>query len=151
LRKDLGSKADGLLADLYAAFPNGLNCWGIPSGGESVFKFIDPGDVVLLIGALQLQPCPDGVFEFGGIVKVVSRDRLHNTSTFVWTEPRFPLMFFFDAQPMRLPWPVFLRDVGYKPNMDPHGRGVRVNPNRYANLPGGSPVAYLQHILSTYP
>ncbi len=151
-QRDLGTgKGRSLAAALTAQFPDGFNCWGIPSGGQQVFGLLEPNDIVLLIGKIQLEPYPDGVFGYAGRVKIKPNEPLHWTSQYVWTEPRFPLMFFFDALEISLPWPTFLGDVGYRMNMDPHGRGARVNPQRYKGLPGGDPDAYLHHILQQYP
>lgn len=152
LRRDLGTAEGNRIAnELDTRFPRGFNCWAPPSGAESVFDSLNLGDVVLLIGSLQLKPYLDGEFNYAGRVEFKVSEPLHETSRLIWTEARFPLIFFFDSVGIRLPWPVFLRDVGYRSNFDPHGMFYRVNPGRYSTLPGGDPAGYMQHIVSKYP
>jgi len=150
--KDLGP--DGgrrLLNALDSRFPAGFNCWGIPVGGGMVFDRLDVGDIVLFIGKVQLVPYPDGNFEYAGRVKLKWPDPLHWTSQYIWDEARWPYMFFFDAVDISLPWPRFLDDVGYSETLNPRGWFQPVHPNRYRQLPGGSPEAYLQHVVRHHP
>ena len=136
---------------LRSDFPNGFSCWAPPIGAEQVFDSLTPGDIVFLIGSIQLQPFPDGVFEYAGRVKVKSTEHLYETSRYIWTESKFPLLFFFDAIRISLPWPKFLQHVGYSMRTDPHGRFSRVHPKRYVGLPGGDPDSNLQHVVQHYP
>ena len=158
LTKDLGqAEGERFVSRLRAAFPQGFNCWGLPSRARQVFDLLERDDIVLLIGKLQLQPHPDGTllydgaFEYAGQLQVICPDRLHETSRYVWTEPKFPLMFFFEASPIGLPWRVFLQDVGYKATWDPHGHFHPVSGQKNERLPGGDPDSYLQHIMRHYP
>lgn len=149
--QDLGkTKAQLLKTALDRAYPNGFQCWGVPIGAESMFNSLTPGDVVLLIGKIQVEPFPDGEFEYAGVAGLKSTLPLHVTSRFVWTEARFPWMFFLVAEPVQLPWPIFLRDVGYANNFNPHGWALRVHPKRYRTLPGGDARSYYDHIVRNY-
>lgn len=152
LQRDLGVPEGQRFADsLTASFPEGFNCWGVPSGGRQVFNLLEPGDVVLLIGKIQVSPYPDGYFEYSGKVRIKYPEPLHWASEYVWDGPNWPLMYFFEASDTSLPWPVFLKDTGYKPRWNPQGMFFRVNVKRYGLLPGGSPDAYFQHILQNHP
>ena len=152
LQRDLGpQEGQRFASQLASKFPDGFNCWGIPTGGERVFNLLDAGDIVLLIGKIQVQPYPDGLFEYAATVQVKYPDPLHWTSQHVWGEARWPLMFFFGATKIALPWPTFLKDTGYLTTWNPQGMFYRVNPKRYGNLPGGDPDLYLQHIVKHYP
>jgi hypothetical protein len=43
--------SDAVVESLRSDFPLGyVNCWGVPTGGVDIFRRIERGDVVLLIG-----------------------------------------------------------------------------------------------------
>ena len=152
LRTDLGSqRGEQFAADLGRLFPSGFNCWAPPAAADKSIASLEVGDIVLLIGAIQLQPFADGAFDYLGKVRVKSVVPLHETSRYIWTEAKFPWLFFFEATKIKLPWPTFLTQVGYRPNFDPRGLFYRVNPKRYGSLPGGDPDGYARYVMAEYP
>ena len=146
-----GVEAQRLGAILDRSFPNGFNCWGVPSGARGLFHRIQPGDVFLLIGKVQIAPFPDGAFDYAAKIELTWPEPLPATSQQIWGEARWPFVFFFSASRVSLPWPVFLKDVNYRSGWNPQGRFYRVNPFVYGRLPGGDPDGYFQHILKNFP
>jgi len=96
-------------------------------------------------------PYPDGTFEYATRVGLKYPRPLSWTSQYIWGEARWPLLFFFEALDLSLPWPTFLTHVGYSPNCNPGGRLNCVKATRYGMLPGGNPEAYLRYILQNWP
>jgi hypothetical protein len=44
------SSRDAILESLNSNFPSGyMNCWGMPTGGENIFRQLHGGDVALLV------------------------------------------------------------------------------------------------------
>ena len=128
----------------------------MPSGAIDAFHRLAPGDIVFLLGQLQLVPNSvasdefDGLFEYCGevTIKPQPNERLYNTSRYVWTEERFPLMFFFKARRIRLPYQTFLTHLGYKSTYQAPAWFLSASDTACRKLPGGDASAYFQYVLT---
>src|SRR3972149_1615226 len=57
LVQDMGTTpGQHLSRQLRTAFPKGFNCWGVPIGAIDAFRRLAPGDIIFLLGHLQLVP-----------------------------------------------------------------------------------------------
>jgi hypothetical protein len=48
----------------------------------------------------------------------------------LWHDAHYPLIFMFDTVELDLPWPQFLQQLGYAPNLDPRGHFLSVGDER---------------------
>ncbi|MEP0859029.1 HNH endonuclease [Trichocoleus sp. DQ-U1] len=122
-----------LLEELQSKFPSGrFNCWGVPSGANSVIKTLKVGDAMLLIkttgGAGEIPAL--------GIVKVFQKHQMHELSIALWGEAKFPYIFFFDTELISLTWQVFKSHVGYDSKFRPSGNVYRVRSDRLEQVNG---------------
>lgn len=112
-----------MLKQLKANFPSGnFNCWGAPVGASRYMNDLEVGDVVLLI-------------EFAGrnghvpaLCQVVGfwRGEFRALSKALWGNDKFPYIFFFDTERLKLTWEEMLRHFGYASKYNPHGNFLSV-------------------------
>jgi hypothetical protein len=133
---------------ISAAFPDGFNCWGFPSPADRLFNRLQPGDVVVLVGLVQ-KSVGDG--EVRCVCRVVEKSprAFHSSSAVIWGEARYPLMFFFNAVEIDMPWSVFRSHINFRSD-NPWGRVYMLNPRNLHALPGGSADAYFWHLVDVY-
>ena len=122
-----------LLEDLEDKFPSGyFNCWGVPSGANSVIKALNVGDVMLLIKTTG----GSGEIPALGVVKVFQKYEMRELSVALWGEAKFPYIFFFNTKPISLTWQSFKENVGYASNFRPSGNVYRVRSDRFEKFNG---------------
>jgi len=126
-------KYSELFSYLRACFSDGVfNAWGVPSGAKSVIKNLRPGDGVFLVESLSR---PFGVSCFAKVGAYVP-DEYQELSTYLWQSQRFPYIFFFNTEKIKISWPFFASSIGYKPNYNPAGTFNRISDERI-NAAGG--------------
>lgn len=137
------------LASMERSFSHGFNCWGLPAPAASIFSQMEVGDVVALLGGISPSM---GEGEVRCICRIGAKapTEFWQSSQRVWNESKYPLMFFFDAYEVMMPWSRFTKDVGYRGGFDPRGRTYRVRDDRLASLPGGNADDYFTHVVDTY-
>jgi 5-methylcytosine-specific restriction protein A len=130
-----------IIQSVRAAFPDGsFNCWGVPSGADSVVRRLEVGDAVLLV---------ETVGEFGnipvlGIVSAFWKCQLRDLSEALWGESKYPYVFFFNTETIDLTWEQFLNDVGFKENFNPRGKFYSVKDKSLDSFGGVS--KYVDHL-----
>lgn len=123
----------GLLKELEAKFPSGdFNCWGVPSGANSVIRNLNVGDAMLLIKTTR----GSGEIPALGIVEVFQKYQMHELSIALWGEANFPHIFFFETKLISLTWHTFKEDIGYASNFRPSGNVYRVRSDRLEKFNG---------------
>lgn len=90
-----------ILPRLEALFPTGdCNVWGVPAGAEGVFTRVEEGDAVFLVESTG----QGGLVPALAQVKLIWPRPLQGLSEALWGANRFPLVFFFDTEPLALTW-----------------------------------------------
>jgi hypothetical protein len=124
-----------MLKVLKANFPDGkFNCWGVPSGARSVINNLNVGDAVLLVestGNDGRVPALCGVVGFW-------KDELRQLSKALWGNEKFPYIFFFHTEKLKLTWGQMLLHLGYKPNFDPRGKFLSVADSKLDSFGGAA-------------
>jgi 5-methylcytosine-specific restriction enzyme A len=139
---------DRLTRSLTRLFPSGdFNCWGVPSGATTVIQNLSPGDHVLLVESIG----PDGKVPALCRVKHFERSLLPELSYALWGDAKYPLIFFFDTERIKLSWEDLVGHLGYASNFDPRGKFYSVADTRlerFAGLTGLLQLIRAQHGLN---
>jgi hypothetical protein len=135
-----------LIEDVRRAFPKGeFNCWGVPSGAKYVISNLAPGDVVLLVESVHAMGCNvPALCE----VKVFRRIELPDLSAFLWKDPKYPYIFFFNTMRLNLDWLRMIEHLGYAQNFDPRGKFYTIRDDRIANF--GGPEGYVKYLRQNF-
>jgi len=140
------SMKEAWILRLEDEFPSGyFNCWGVPSGAQSVIRTMAEGDAVLFVESVHW---PIGMIPAFGQIKAFFREELPSLSNELWGDPRYPYVFFFDTERLDLSWFEFLEHVGYKENFNPRGMFYRVQDERLDGFGGAS--GYLNYLRKTH-
>jgi hypothetical protein len=130
---------DAVVESLRSDFPLCyVNCWGVPTGGVDMFRRLERGDVVLIIGGAT----PDGLVPAMGEVKACLSGQQPHLSSPLWDDHKYRYVFFFDTEELELTW-VELRDqLNFSPNYNPAGLFMPVRPERLT--PSGGADQYVE-------
>ncbi|XGW00256.1 MAG: hypothetical protein ACAF41_15135 [Leptolyngbya sp. BL-A-14] len=113
-----------VVQQLQSRFPLGsFNCWGVPTGAESIMKNLNVGDAMLFVKTIGGE---HGEIPALGIVKVFVKKQMRELSKVLWGDLGYPYIFFFDTENISLNWTSFKDAVGYKANYRPPGYVSRV-------------------------
>lgn len=129
------TQKETILRDLNSSFPEGLfNCWGVPSGAHTVIKNLAIGDFVLLIETTS------GIGNIPALchIKNYWNLELRDLSQSLWSNHKYPYIFFFNTERITLPWTHFIDHVGYKSNYRPSGNFLSVKQERLSKFGGES-------------
>jgi HNH endonuclease len=118
---------------LKAKFPSGyVNCWGVPTGGGDIYKYLDRGDVVLLVG----KAASDGLVPALCEVKELLSEQEPYLSTALWNDDKYRYIFLFDTEGLDLTWWQLRSELGFSPNYNPGGMFMPVTSERLTPLGG---------------
>lgn len=134
-----------LIARLRREFPGGrFNCWGVPAGATPVIRNLSQGDVVLLVESVHITGAVPALCE----VRVFLAIEYRELSQTLWGDDKYPYVFFFRTERLRLTWVELLEAFGYKSNFDPRGKFYSVGDARLTGH--GGPVAFVSHLRRDY-
>jgi hypothetical protein len=120
----------GPFSSLVPATLDRFQIWGIPNGASQIYERLKPDDWFLLVGALG----DGGGVEYVGKVVHVLHGPQRELSKFLWTEDRFPWVFFLRGEMRHIPWPDFLSRLQYSANYDPRGHVFGIGQDRMKKL-----------------
>jgi hypothetical protein len=131
-----------MLKQLKASFPSGnFNCWGVPAGASTVINNLETGDAVLLVESTGKNGRVPALCQVAGFW----RDELRDLSKALWGDDKFPYIFFFDTQRLKLTWDDMLRHFDYAPKWNPRGKFLSVADAKLDTFGGaGRYVEYLR-------
>jgi len=136
---------NAVLEKLREKFPKGeFNCWGVPAGAHTVIKNLRIGDAVLLVETVHL----DGAVPALCQVEIFYPSEFHTLSRALWKDPKYPFIFFFHTERLRLSWTDLLEHLGYSERFDPRGKFYSVNSLRPIEFP--SQAVYVEWLRANY-
>lgn len=142
----LSEQVGGQMAEqLRTIFPSGTyNCWGVPEGANLVIRSLQPGDAVLLVETIGAGGRVPALAE----VKYYWHRPLPALSEALWGDNRFPFIFFFDTEPLRLTWEDLRKELGFNIRYRPPPHFHSVRSERLAEM--GGPQTFVDRIRRHY-
>lgn len=120
--------------------------WGIPSGAARIFEKMQAGDLWMLLDS----PVEGGGMQYVGKVDYKISGNQFALSKYLWTESRFPHVFFLHGKLIHFPWFEFLDLFGYRRTWDPRGHVCGVADERISGSEVKSAAGLLEFVSSRY-
>lgn len=136
LRAEYDFNAEGLATDL------GFQIWGVPAGAKDIFRKMQVGDIVLLIGHLPQSALEYGKFFYSGRIVYISPREEFDFSKRLWGDGGFPLIFFMQGVLVDYSWLDFLNDFHFNKKYFNAGKILPVPPARLAKSVYRNEVAF---------
>ena len=130
------------VATALRSVPQGVQVWGIPSGGARLFRRVNESDFWLLIDTDR----PGGTISYAGRIVCKVENPSHELSNYLWGEAKFPLILLLGGFCTELEVTQFKELFGYSPNWSMRGLSYPLAQQRIEGSQFGSESAFIAYL-----